>query len=259
MNPPSSLSRSLAPLAGIFWALYLVTSVLVAIVWISGFGEWMLTEPSFIRAIPNSELRSGLVLFSRGIDSAWVALGAVAIYLGLARSEGLSLARRWAVAIMITVFAVTMISVKTRWPLGPIHYRENLGWKIGAVPFGIPLLWLIIVAGSREVALRLNTRAGHSATAITTAILALLTITNLDPVAWKYRAWWLWYPRPFEGPNHAPFQSYATWFVAALVLAWFMRSLRVVPDGAKRPWAPVIVWSVLNSVVLLTHVALRIR
>jgi uncharacterized membrane protein len=257
MNPPSALSRTLAPLAGISWALFVVTSVLVAIVWASGFGEAMLAEPSFKRAVPNPELRTSLVLLSRALDPAWIALGAIAIYLALARSEGLALARRWTLMILITAFLVMTISAKTRWPLGPIYYPENLGWKIGVVPFGVPLLWLIIIAGSREVMLRLTARGGHFAVALGAALLSLLTITNLDPVAWKYRAWWLWYPKPFEGPNHAPLQSYATWFVAALVLAWFMRTVRVEPPGGKRPWSPVIVWAVLNTVALLTHAALQ--
>jgi uncharacterized membrane protein len=259
MKPPSSLSRSLAPLAGVFWALYLVTSALVAIVWISGFGEGTLAEPAFKRAIPNPELRSSLILFSRGIDSAWLALGAIAVYLGLVRSEGLSVSRRWTLVIMITGFALTFLSAKTHWPLGPVHYTENLGWKIGSVPFGIPLLWFVIIAGSREVTMRLLPRAGHLAVTLGTAVFSLITVSNLDPVAWRYRAWWIWYPRPFEGANHAPVQSYATWFVAALLLAWLMRSVRVASEGGKRPWATVVVWSLLNAIALLTHVALRVR
>ena len=116
MNPPSTLSRSLAPLAGIFWALFIVTSVLVAIVWLTGFGDAAAAEPWFKRAFPNQELRSSLVLLSRAIDPAWIALGAVAVYLAIARNEGLALARRWTLVTMITGFLVTMMSAKTRWP-----------------------------------------------------------------------------------------------------------------------------------------------
>jgi uncharacterized membrane protein len=259
MNQPSTLSRTLAPLAGVSWALFIVTSVLVAIVWVTGFGEGMLEEGSFKLAIPIPELRSSLVLCSRAIDSVWITLGAVAVYLGLARSEGLAIARRWAIIIMGTGFFFTALSVKTQWPLGPVHYPENLGWTIGPVPFGIPLLWIIVIAGSRELALRIVPRAKHSVIACLTGCFAALTMLNLDPIAWKYRAWWLWYPRPFEGSDHAPLQNYVTWLAAALILGWFMRSMRVVPDGAKRPWAPVIVWAILNGVVLLTQVALRVR
>jgi len=259
MNSPSPLSRSLAPLAGILWALFVVTSVLLAFVWFSGFGEATTADPAFKRAIPNPELRSSLVLLSRAIDPAWIALGAVAVYLGIAWNEGLALARKWALMIMFTGFAVAMISAKTQWPLGPVHFPENLGWKIGSVPFGLPLLWFVIVTGSRETMMRMRARAGHVTISVGSALLSLITITNLDPIAWKYRAWWLWYPKPFEGPNHAPIQSYATWFAASFILIWLMRSIRVAPVGGKRAWAPVTVWCVLNAIALLTHVTLRIR
>ena len=219
----------------------------------------MLAEPSFKRGVPNPELRTSLVLLSRAIDPAWVTLAAVAIYLGLARSEGLACARRWALMIMLTGFALALISLKTQWPLGPVHYPENLGWKIAAIPFGLPLLWFVIVAGSRETALRLSAHGSHLAITFIAAVLAVISIANLDPVAWKYRAWWLWYPKPFEGPNHAPPQNYATWFLVSLALAWLMRPSRVRPGGEKRPWAPVIVWSVLNVIALMTHLALRVR
>ena len=259
MKTASTFSRTLAPLAGVSWALFIVTSVLVAIAWVTGFGEAMLEEGSFKRAIPNPELRSSLVVFSRAIDPAWITLGAIAIYLGLARSEGLSIARRWAIFIMGTGFIVAIFSVRTRWPLGPVYYPENLGWKIGPVPFGLPLLWFVVIAGSREAALRIFPRAKHSTIACLTGILTGLTALNLDPIAWKYRAWWLWYPRPFEGSDNAPIENFVTWTVAALIIGWVMRSMRIVPDDAKRPWAPMIVWATLNGVVLLTHVALRVR
>ena len=259
MNKSSALSRSLGPLAGLSWALFIVTSALVAGVWITGFGEGLLEENSFKRAVPNPELRSSLVLFSRAIDPAWIVLGAVAIYLGTARSEGLAMARRWAVVIMVIGFGLSALSVRFQWPLGPVYFPENLGWTIGPIPFGIPLLWLVIIAGAREAALLILPRAGHAMIAFTTGLLTLLTVANLDPVAWKYRAWWLWYPKPFEGPNHAPWQSYLTWLLASVTLAWIMRSNRVLPQGGKRPWSPVIVWTVLNLTALLTHIALRVR
>jgi hypothetical protein len=200
-----------------------------------------------------------LVLISRAIDPTWIVLGAIAIYLGIARSEGLAMARRWAVAIILTGFALSALSARFQWPLGPVYFPENLGWTIGPVPFAIPLLWIIIVAGARETALQMLARAGQATVAVTTGLLSLLSVANLDPIAWKYRAWWLWYPKPFEGPNHAPWQSYLTWLLAPIALAWFMRSNCVVPNGGKRPWSPVIVWAVVNVTVVLTHIALRVR
>jgi hypothetical protein len=107
MNPPSTLSRTLAPLAGILWALFIAASVLVAIVWTSGFGSWAAEDPSFKRLLPNKELRESLVLLSRAIDPTWIALGAAVIYLGIARSEGLAFARLSAKLTFVPGFLVS--------------------------------------------------------------------------------------------------------------------------------------------------------
>lgn len=259
MNPPSSLSRTLAPLAGIFRALFITVSVLVATVWFTGFGSWAAEDPSFRSLFPNKELRESLVLLSRAIDPAWITLGAMVIYLGIARSEGLPFAR-WCAKLTFPVgLLVSMASASRGWPLGPVFYPENFGWKIVNVPFAIPLLWFVIVVGSRETVMRLLPRAGHLAISFGTALLSLLSIALLDPIVWQYRAWWLWYPKAVDGANHAPIPNYVTWFVLSLILAWFMRSTRIAPPGESRPWSPVIVWGVVNCITLLTHLTLRIR
>jgi uncharacterized membrane protein len=231
MHPPSSFSRTLAPLAGIFWALFIAASVLVAIVWLTGFGSWDADDPSFKKHFPAKELRESLVLLSRAIDPAWITLGAMTMYLGIARSEGLPFAR-WCAKLTFPVgFLVSMASAARDWPLGPVYYPENFGWKIANVPFAIPLLWFVVVVGSRETVMRLRPRAGHLAISLGTALLALLTVANLDPIAWQYRAWWLWYPKGIAGANHAPIQNYAMWFFLPLILAWFMRSTQIAPPG----------------------------
>jgi hypothetical protein len=89
--------------------------------------------------------------------------------------------------------------------------------------------------------------------------LTLGSIVNLDPLAWKYRAWWLWYPTSGTGVNHSPWQSFITWASAGVALAWLMRSPHVVPKMPIRPWAPVIIWAILNGICLLTHAALLLR
>jgi len=260
MNSPSPLSRALAPLAGVIWALYLATSVILVAVWITGFGEGHANDPAFKRTFPGEELRSGMILLSRAIDPVWVALGAAVVYLRTAQQEGLDFARRAALITLLPSFLIAMASAgRYHLPLGPIFFPENLGWKIGLVPFGFPLLWFVIIVGSREAALRLLERSSHLKVSLLTGVLSLLTIAILDPIAWRYRAWWLWYPRPFEGPSHAPLQSYLTWAIVAFLAGFLMRSTRIGPSGAPRSWAPVIVWSLLNLSALATMVALRVR
>jgi uncharacterized membrane protein len=144
-------------------------------------------------------------------------------------------------------------------PLGPIFYPLNLGLKLGPVPFGLPLLWLIVAVGAREFAQAVLPRASHGATAILAGVVALLTDLNLEPLAWKWRAWWLWYPGNLSAPATPPLQNYATWLIAAAAVAYAMRSPHVVPRLPRRPFEPIAALAVLNAVCLLTHSVLVLR
>ena len=46
------------------------------------------------------------------------------------------------------------------------------------------------------------------------ANLRLLTDAHLELLAWKVRAWWIWYPALAPAPSFPPWQNYATWFAA---------------------------------------------
>src|SRR5204863_7985824 len=117
----------------------------------------------------------------------------------------------------------------THWPLGPVLYSVHFGIKIGPVPVAVALLWFVIVVSAREVALRALPRAGHTRVAFAAAMLSTLTDANLEPLAWRWRAWWLWYPANFAAPAGPPAQNSATWLVASFALAYAMRPAGVVP------------------------------
>jgi uncharacterized membrane protein len=138
-----------------------------------------------------------------------------------------------------------------------VFYPENLGWKIGPVPFAVPLLWLIILIGARETTWRLLPRAGHGLVMVGTGVLVLLSVANIEPVVWKYRAWWIWYLGPDRHAGHTPWQNYVSWFLASVALAWLMRSPHVVPRMARRPVSPIAAILFLNALALLTHARLR--
>ncbi len=257
MRSHSPMARALLPLASLVNPLFVACCVLMAVVWLSGFGEGMLADPDFARKVPNRELRAALGVLARGIDATWILLGAVSIYLGLVRAEGLATARRWAGLVVGVGFVVSAASAITRWPLGPVHYPANLGWKIGPVPFAVPLLWFVVVLGAREAIWRLLPRASHAMVAVATGVLTLLTVVNLEPVAWKYRAWWIWYPGPDRHATHTPWQNFASWLIISIALAWTTRTPHVVPRVARRPIWPVVAILFLNLLALLTHARLR--
>ncbi len=242
----------LAVLATVLWPLFLACSVLVALGWGSGFGAGMLADPDFARRVPSADLRAALGLFSRVLDPVWITLGAVNSYLALVRTEGLATARRWCGMVLVAGFIIGAASAATSMPLGPVFFPANLGMKLGPVPFALPFLWLLIVIGARETVLRIFPRLAHGVCAALTGVCCAGTSLLLDPIAWKYRAWWLWYPAQFDAPDHTPWSAHLTWLLAGSALAFAMRSPHVAPRVVVRPMAPILGFLILDAVVALT-------
>jgi uncharacterized membrane protein len=246
-------SSPLAVLVTMLWPLFLACSALVALVWVSGFGVGKLADPDFMRWVSDRNLRAALGVFSQGLDLIWITLGAINTYLALVCTESLPTARRWCGLVLIAAFGITVASAATGFPLGPIYFPENLGIKIGPVPFALPFLWLLIVTGARETVLRVLPKLGHTSCAMLAGVLCALTSLLLDPIAWKYRAWWLWYPAQIDAPAHAPWSAHLTWLIAGSALAFLMRSQHIAPRVVVRPIAPMAGFLILNAVVLLTR------
>ena len=256
---PFHSARLLEPLCGVITGFFVACSVSMVFVWLSGFGEALANAPEFLRAVENRELRAVLLAIASGIDAVWIVLAAVHAYLALVRTNGLAVARRWSGLVLGAGILLPAASGIFGWPLGAVFYPEHLGFKIGPVPFGLPLLWLVIVLGARESAWRLLPNAGHGVVACTTGLLSVITDANLEPLAWKYRAWWLWYPTPGNHPDHAPWSNYATWLVAGTALAWMMRSEEIVPRVRQRPYTPIATMVFLNALALASHAVFRQR
>jgi uncharacterized membrane protein len=249
----SHLIPLLEPLSTVITGFFVACGGAMAAVWLSGFGEATALAPGFLRAVGNSELRALLVAISSGIDAAWVLLAAVHAYLALVRTEGLAAARRWSSLVLGAGIGLPAASAIFGHPLGPVFYPEHLGFKIGPVPFGVPLLWVVIVFGARESAWRFLPKAAHGMLACTTGVLATVTDANLEPLVWKYRAWWLWYPNSVVHSDHAPWSNYATWLIAGTALAWVMRPEDVVLRVRRRPIVPVAALVFLNALALVSR------
>ena len=247
---PSLLARALEPLADSLWILFLLWTAIVAVVWICGFGEAALRE-----GIANPGLRSALEFFLASLDAAWITLGAANIYLALASEEGLATARRWALIVIAGVGVVAALSEKTAFPLGPIHYTSRLGMRVGPVPFGLPLLWFALVAGARSLVLRCAPRASHAKTALAAGMLAALADVNLEPIAWKVRAFWIWYPASLPAPSWPPVQNFVAWLLLSWAFAFAMRETRVAAASTESLPRPALVFLILNAVFLATHAA----
>jgi uncharacterized membrane protein len=273
-------ARWLEPLLSTLWILFLVWTALLALVWTTGFGdaevrslaarlsgspagrEIMVQPSGALRLSPNEplpELQGALRWLLSILDPAWIVLATVIVYLSLVAAEGLAVARRWSAMLVGAGFAIAAASAWTGWPLGPIRYTEHFGLRLGRVPLGVPLLWFVVVIGARALAQRIAPRASHAQVALGTGGLAALTALSLEPIAWKVRAFWLWYPRESPAPLHPPLQNYATWFLGAAALGFLLREKSVVRSAGARPRRPIVIFLLLHAVLLLAHGARLLR
>lgn len=253
MNSSSGSSRAVSALATTLWPIFVAISLLLAFVWLTGFGHEVANSSSFAARLPNRDLRKALGIFAHAMDPTWMTLASILTYLTVVRGEGLAKARYWCALTIGAGFAVAIASVAMKRPLGPVFFPENLGWKAGPVPFAYPLLWLVVVLGAREMALRFLPRSGHGGISVATAIGSLATIANLDPLAAGYRAWWVWYPWPAKAAPHAPIANYLTWFILPFILAWLMRSSTITMRSHRFPVTAVAPFMILNAIAILTH------
>lgn len=248
-SPRSVAAQVLEPLHAVLWILFLIWTAIGAAVMPLELG------PAQIREwIPYADLQVALVAFLEISDAIWIVLAAALAYLALAEHEGLATARRWSLFILAGSAALETVGAVTGLPFGPYVYTDRFGWRIlGVLPFTIPLAWLTIVICGRYLVLLVRPRASRWQIALGTGLAAVLTDLNLEPIAWKVRAYWLWYPTQSGAPSHPPLQNYVSWFVAATLLALaFPR--RAVETGQKPdPRRPVLILSLMNALFLLVH------
>lgn len=247
---PSLLARTLEPLINALWVLFLVWTVVVAAVWLGG--------EQAVTSISNSGLREAAILVTRAGDAVWLVLGAANVYLRLAEKEGLARARLQALVIAGSAGLVAACSAWTSFPLGAVFYTTRLGMKLGPVPLGWPLLWLIVIAGGREIAARTFPRASERMLALITGGIGLLTSLNLDSIATKVRLYWFWYVPDTHQPSVVLWRNNATWFLAMAILAMLLREQKVatVRPAFGRPAAILVIF---NIMLIIGHLREALR
>jgi hypothetical protein len=245
----STIARALEPLAASLWGLFLAWTVLLAVVWV-GVVDGAKARTLF----DHPQLQSVAAALVQSAVPAWLAFAVVNIHLALSRAEGLATARRWLLLVVGSTLILGLLLKWAGWIFGP-----NLGFKLGGVrgvPLAWPLLWMVLVAGARELVLWVRPRASHGATAAIGAVLVALSVLNLEsltrPYVWN---WWFWYHEPLlSHPIH--------WLAPVLALAvagglgWLMRQTRLAPQALHRSRKPALIFLILNALLLATHLRL---
>jgi uncharacterized membrane protein len=252
---PSLLARSLEPLAANLWTFFVLVSVLVGVVWTLGLGD-----AAFERWISHRELRRALIWLLAHLDLLWITLAAANGYLTLAVGEGLTAARRWGITILLGVVALGWVSARTGFPLGPVTYGQSLGFKLGPVPVGLPLLWFSIIVGAREAVLRFP-RLSHAQVSAGAGLLGAITDLNLEPMAAKLRGFWFWRASvPGDPPVFdPPLYGCLVWGTMSGMLVFLLREQSVVASARRRSWKPAPTLALFNAIFLAAHIARWIR
>lgn len=237
-----------APLGGLVWQLFIVFTAVGFYVMPSGIGAAEIKE--WVK-VPG--LREALLLFLGYADALWMFLAAVNIYFYMIEREGLAVARRWALLIIVGSGLLEWVGTRTGYPFGPYIYTSNFGPLIGGVlPCTIPLAWVVVVMASRYTVLALFPALNRWLLSLGVGLLALVTDLNMELVAWKVRAYWIWYPHDPAPPLWPPWQNFLSWFMAAYVLNALLDGGRVA-GIAKSAHKPVVVLLLMNAMFIAVH------
>ncbi len=234
----------------IIWRLFLLWSAigLVVMPWNPGLRE--------ISQITNDPvLQSWMLEFLRNADAVWIFLAALTVYFWMIRTDKLVNARIQAAIIMTGATLVEWIGHETGQPFGPYLYTANFGPRLGGVlPLAIPLAWVVIVICATALMRRTPLAGNRFATATGAALIATLTDVNLEPVAWKVRMYWLWYPGQDEMPTWPPIQNYLSWFVLSFCFVLILPGIRSALPG-KSWYRPAFVIGLINLLLIVTNLA----
>ncbi len=244
----SRVGRWLEPFAASLWVLFIFWTLAMVVVWLGGWGDAELQQ-----WVKNPDLRGALLWMFNGMDSGWILLAAANAHFALTSTDGLARARRRALLTLGSAWLVAACSVWSGLPLGAVRYTERLGIHLGPVSLGTPFLWFVIIAGAAATAAWMLPRASHVQLCLATGFLSAASSVNLEPIGWKLRAWWLWYPTDLAPRSWPPVSAYVTWFFVAAVLAFAQHERDVVRGAMKPPARLLAIFLLVNAVFLIGH------
>ena len=270
----SLVARSLEPLVAISWAIFLVWSLWLAAVWALGINQSFLGLPmspavawesgaaAMVEDGPeprHAGLRRAVLLLAENAELAWLALALIQLHLSVISINGVNTARAWMGISLGGALLLGLLNRAIGLPFGWIYFSPVLGSQLAGVPLGWVLLWGVLVIGARESVLRFAPRVSHLTLSFASAIIVLITMVNLVPIAKDVRAWWGWHTGDIRQPAPTPWWFWPACFAVAWLLAFFMRERTVAAGVKKRSLRPLVVLLTLNGAALLTHARTLLR
>jgi uncharacterized membrane protein len=152
-------------------------------------------------------------------------------------------------------------------PFGPIRFNSAAGALVGgAIPWTVPLVWVIAVFNGRGVArlmLQPRRKADHYGFWLMglTAVLATLFDVALEPYAWYGKQLWLWLPTRLPVTSlDIPLLDFLVWPWVVLLILLLVSPLlvRKRPGNSSSPdMHPLFIW--LGALMLFAVGAARLQ
>ncbi|QHE51977.1 carotenoid biosynthesis protein [Pontibacillus sp. HMF3514] len=119
-----------------------------------------------------------------------------------------------AYSLFVGVLSVLVehVGVQYQWWFGHYTYEQDFGPMVGGVPITIGFAWLMVIAGSHEIAKTIS--SNRILFVVLGSLLAVMIDLILDPVAFIVKEYWIW----VEGGifYDIPFSNFLGWFFLSL-------------------------------------------
>lgn len=164
-------------------------------------------------------------------------------------------------------FAVTLLSLRTSFPFGPLVFLDpDSNPMFNVVPWWVPALWVVLVLNARAVArvvlFRWRTGRNYGLWVIGLACLLVAAFDlGLEPYATQVKRYWAWTSNKSAVDWHwlgTPVTSFLGWAICTLVVAiatvvWGInkRPLPVAPH-----YHPLALWVLLNGLTAVGNIGL---
>jgi len=153
-----------------------------------------------------------------------------------------------------------MVNAFRAIPFGPCIYTESAGPRwLGALPWWIPLAWIVAVLNSRGVGRLIlrpwrKTRSyGFRLIGLTIALVLVLDL-GLEPFATKIKSWWLWGPTQLDlGWHGTPAINFLGCALTTLIILAFATPslINKKPVSFAPDYQPLITWILLDLLFVI--------
>jgi putative membrane protein len=177
--------------------------------------------PATVAAWPiPSWLHSFVALCLGSGDPILILLAFANTHLLAARHWGATVARRWALVIIVLSLVIETCGALTGFPFGVYSYTDKFGPVLGVVPMTIPLAWHVVLTNALFVVRTILPHLPRWGEAAGVGFIATLYDMILEPFATRVKDYWIW---PADWQWHAgpvPVQNYIAWFVIGALLVF---------------------------------------